>query len=371
MAWIKDDERVDGTPVHYVFYRREGRQTSLTFDDRALAETFRVAVNQLGAVRAEELHRIERAPRAQSSVTVAEWVESHIGHLTGVEKKSIDDYERYLRIDIAPTLGPIALTALTENDIALWVSNLEATPRKKTGRQPTAKTIKNIHGFLSGALGAAVKAGHMAANPAAGRRLPKRTAGDIEDRDDMRMLSRDEFASLLAATTEYWRPLIEFLVVSGCRWGEAVALKPGDVDRDVGTVKVRRAWKYNSDGYEIGATKTVRSKRTINVPAKVLAKLDYSHEWLFVNRVQGPVRYHGFRPRVWDKAVTRSKLDPKPTPHDLRHTCASWMIAAGVPIAVVSRHLGHENIQVTVDTYGDVERSSFVAAADAIGGMLD
>ena len=82
------------------------------------------------------------------------------------------------------------------------------------------------------------------------------------------------------------------------------------------------------------------------------------------------MRYYGFRPRVWDKAVARAGLDPRPTPHDLRHTCASWMIAAGVPIAVVSRHLGHENIQITVDVYGDVDRASFAAAAAAMGKLL-
>ena len=117
------------------------------------------------------------------------------------------------------------------------------------------------------------------------------TPDNDEDRADMRMLSRDEFAALLAATTEYWRPLVEFLVASGCRWGEAAALKPSDVDRKAGTVKIRRAWKYNSDGYQIGDPKTRRSKRTINVPAAVLDKVDYSHEWLFVNRDGGPVRY--------------------------------------------------------------------------------
>ena len=70
--------------------------------------------------------------------------------------------------------------------------------------------------------------------------------------------------------------------------------------------------------------------------------------------------------------MKRANLDqPWPTPHDLRHTCASWMLNSGVvPLSTVSRHLGHENIQITVDTYGDVDRDSFKAAADVMAKLL-
>ncbi|WP_341272096.1 site-specific integrase [Mycobacterium kubicae] len=184
------------------------------------------------------------------------------------------------------------------------------------------------------------------------------------------MLLHDEFAALLSATTEYWRPFLEFLVASGCRWGEATSLRPTDIDREHGTVRIRRAWKYSSKGYTIGVPKTTRSRRTVNVPDALLAKLDYDHEWLFVNRAGGPIRYAGFRRRVWDRAVKKAQLDPPPTPHALRHTCGSWMLNAGVPIMTVSRHLGHESIKVTADIYGHVDRTSHRAAADVMSKLL-
>jgi integrase len=46
------------------------------------------------------------------------------------------------------------------------------------------------------------------------------------------------------------------------------------------------------------------------------------------------------------------------------------MLAAGVPITTVSRHLGHENISVTVDIYSDVDRTSHAAAADVMAKLL-
>lgn len=343
-----------------MLYQIGGRQSSATFDTAKEAELFRDMCNLHGAPRALELAGISDTKRAApTGMTLTEWLTRHIDHLTGIEQKSIDDYRRYVRRDIAPTIGRIPLEALTEDDIGKWVQHLELT-----GNSP--KTIKNKHGFLSGALSKAVPR-FIAANPAAGRRLPR---GDGDD-DEIRMLTVDEFDRLLEATTDYWKPLMEFLVKSGMRWGEVSALKPGDVDRTHGTVKVRRAWKYSSRGYEIGPPKTKRSRRTVAVPKVMLDKLDYSQEWLFVNRDGGPVRYQGFRRRVFDKAVERAQLDPAPTPHDLRHTCASWMLNGGVPITVVSRHLGHESIKVTVDIYGDVDQASAQLAADFMNTVLN
>ena len=72
------------------------------------------------------------------------------------------------------------MTALTEEDIADWGNQMETTPSAKTGRVPAPKAICNKHGFLSGALGAAVPK-HIPANPAAGRRLLH--GADDEERD--------------------------------------------------------------------------------------------------------------------------------------------------------------------------------------------
>jgi integrase len=337
----------------------DGRQTSVTFDDLQAAEGFRDLVDSVGGSRAMAAWGIADLPKVNNlGPTLPDYLTGHIDQLTGVEQKTLDDYRRYVRRDITPFFGQLPLTALTPEDIGRWVQQLETT-----GNSP--KTIHNKHGFLSGALAKAVPT-LIPSNPAAGRRLPRGSGDD----DEMRMLSRQEFTALLEATTEYWRPLLEFMVASGARWGEVVALKPSDVDRASGSVKIRRAWKYSSAGYEIGPPKTKRSRRTIRVPAQVLDQLDYSHEWLFVNRDGGPVRYQGFRRRVWDKAVARAQLDPPPTPHDLRHTCASWMLTGGIPATVVSRHLGHESIKITVDIYGDVDQASAQMAADFMSGVL-
>lgn len=370
-ASIRRRTRSDGTTAYGVLYWLDGRQNILTFDAEKPAEALKAAIKAHGAQRALQMYGIEPHRRSTHKLTVGQWVRRHIDHLTGVEQYTIDVYERYLANDIAPALGDIPLAALTEEDIARWVQRMETEPSAKTKRVVSPKTIQNKHGFLSGALAAAVRAKHIPSNPAAGRSLPRKTGTDDSDGDEIRMLSRDEYTSLLeAGTVPYWRPLLQFLVASGCRWGEASALKPSDVDRAAGTVKIRRAWKKSSKGYHLGPPKTKRSRRTINLPADVLDQLGYDHEWLFVNTLGRPLRYHAFKTNVWNRAVKKAGLEPAPTPHDLRHTCASWLLAAGVPITTVSRQLGHESIKVTADLYTDVDRTSHQAAADVMARLL-
>ena len=81
-------------------------------------------------------------------------------------------------------------------------------------------------------------------------------------------------------------------------------------------VKIRRSSKFP------------RSVRTITMPTSVLDKLDYSQQWIFTNRGCRPVRANSFWNNVWNPGVIEAKLDPRPRFHDLRHTCASWMITA-------------------------------------------
>jgi hypothetical protein len=157
-----------------------GKQSSLSFDDHVRAVRFQDLVNQVGPVKA--LKVIAVIERKGLVLTVAEWID----HLTGVEPGTIRRYRSYLANDIAPALGATPLAALSRDDIALW--------------------------------NATVAGSHITANPCNGLRLPR------WERREMVFLTESEFAILLNAITEYWRPLVTFLVASGARWSEATAL---------------------------------------------------------------------------------------------------------------------------------------------------
>jgi integrase len=88
----------------------------------------------------------------------------------------------------------------------------------------------------------------------------------------MAFLTSDEYQLLKTAFTERWHPFLDFLVASGCRFSEATALTPADVDAVNGTVRIAKAWKRTETGYEMGQPKTRRSVRTINVPTSVAGR---------------------------------------------------------------------------------------------------
>lgn len=372
MAWIKPRTRKDGSGYFSVFFREAGRQTSISWDDLEDAQRCQQLIDQVGPERARDIMRIVSAPRAAQ--TVRQFLTKHIDHLTGVEQGTLARYRAYIKNDIGPALGEIPLAVLSRDDISRWITGM-------TESGASGKTVANKHGFLAGALNTAVRDGDLKANPCDGNKLPR------WDREDMTFLERDEFKLLLGCVTEYWRPLVLFLVTSGCRWSEATALKPSAVDLTGGTVRITKAWKTGDGGYTLGVPKTKMSVRTINVPPHVLSQLDLTGEWVFTNSGRGkgqyadkilrdddgPVRIHSFNPNVWAPAVKRAQekgLTKKPRVHDLRHTCASWLIQAARPLPSIQQHLGHESIETTVGVYGHLDRSSGQGNADALSAML-
>ena len=364
MASIRARKRADGSVAYAVLYKHRGQQTSVTFDTEHAAAEFGDSIELIGAERTMAAFGVgmtERTAKSVSGLSVADWVAKYIATRSGVAKSTLYDYEMYLRNDIKPTIGAIPLELLTHSDVADWVKSM-------TGA--AGKTIANKHGLLSAALNAAVRAELIPSNPAMNTRLPR------TERPEMTFLSREEFGQLTAGFADHWHPLLQFMALSGARFGEVSALKPSDVDLDASTVRIARARKRTYEKgamYEVGPTKTKRSERVINVTRTVLDTLDYSGEWLFTNTKRGPLQLAGWRSNVWYPSVKRAVdmgLKKKPRIHDMRHTCASWMIARGVPLPVIQLHLGHESISTTVNLYGHLDRSQAAAAADLIGADL-
>lgn len=363
MASIRTRTRKDGTSYTSVLYRSDGQQRSTSFDDHAAALRFRDLVDQVGPDKAREIIGAEDAHASERTLT--QWVQHHIDHLTGIEEGTRDRYKAYLKNDITPTIGALPLSAVTETAIARWVQGMDGA---------SGKTVKNKHGFLSGALQAAVRAKLIDANPCEGRRLPRADDGD----DEQVYLTPEEFALLRDAMTERWRPLTTFLVSTGMRYSEAAALTVGDIDAEASTVRIVKAWKYTGTSVRrLGAPKSRKSVRTINIPKQAIeaaGDLDRPADALvFATKTGGPIRAQLYHNKAWRPALAKlggTVGEKKPRPHDLRHTCASWMIAAGVPLPVIQAHLGHESITTTIGTYGHLDRRSAEAASAALGAAL-
>jgi integrase len=69
-------------------------------------------------------------------------------------------------------------------------------------------------------------------------------------------------------------------------------------------------------------------------------------------------------------AARRIKLAPVFRFHDLRHTCSTLMLLAGVSPKVVSERLGHSSIQITLDTYSHVLPTMQADAVTRLGSLI-
>ncbi|MCT7371442.1 tyrosine-type recombinase/integrase [Mycolicibacterium llatzerense] len=372
MASISERTSKAGTS-YVVRWRDEGRgsqQRTVTVALRADAEKFVAVVEAFGGRTACEMYdRLDVYTKGEPTPvgpTLSEFLTAHVNGLTGVEKRTRSQYRDYIRKDIDPVIGMMPVDRVTRADIRRWVQHMEESGA-------AGKTMKNKHGFVSGVFNAAITEGtYSKANPCVGVAIKETETGE------MVFLTQAEYQTFLAAFTDRYKPVMRFLVASGVRFSEMAALRPSDVDYQTGSVRISRAWKKVDDAalsWELGPPKTKKSKRTIVVPVDCLPVVPDGQEYLFVNTHGNPLRSTTFGPNVFKKTLARlQKADKTFTKtlrvHDMRHTCASWMIQAGVPLPVIQRHLGHESIQTTVDRYGHLDQSAAKLAADAMAAML-
>lgn len=378
--------RRDGSTAWQVPFRINGRQTSETFPDRQGATRFARLVDQLGPAAALDTLRAWEGATGDTTWTLATWAEHHVDTLTGVQPDTAHRYRAYIRNDLG-ALAHLPLSAVTEDTVGRWVNELAATGA-------AGSTIAKKHGFLSAVLDHATRQRLIPHNPAKGTRLPRTVT------EPMVFLTHDEYARFLDYVTPYWQPLVTVLFSTGLRWGEATALQAGDVDLERGTITVTRAWK---NGRVLGPPKSKRSRRTISVPPETLEVLRPLVEgkpadaWVFRNQQGGPVRHQTFHENVWQPAVRLANGEPaaagkrvarridgqgrviepatvplgkRPRIHDARHTCASWLLGAGVPINVVQAHLGHESITTSVDRYGHIMPAARAMVSNALSLAL-
>jgi len=346
-----------------VRYRHGGRQSSQTYDKAKDARRFAVLLDAFRGDAQRALDAMASETAVSDVPTVDQLAADHIRLLTGVEEGTRLTYTRLWSRTWGPLIGRLPATHLSKDDVANATNAL--------ARDYSAKSLKNQRGLLASVCDRAVDLGYLPSNPTKRLRLPR--AREAE-RQEMRILTPQEFAGILERTHAHYRPFVRFLAGTGARFGEAVSLQVADVT--LPDVRIRRALKWSPDNKRtIGPTKTRRSNRTVTLPREVADDLEPLLDRpgdapLFTAPRGGTIMHRTFWSDIWLPAVEH--LKPRPRPHDLRHTHAAWLLAAGVPVHVVSRRLGHESIKTTVDVYGGLLPDAQVAAAaaaDAVFGV--
>lgn len=248
----------------------------------------------------------------------------------------------------------------------------------------SARTVRFLHAVLSSALKQAVRWSMLARNPAELVELPRQV------RKEMRALSPAEASEFLkAASADRWGVLFAFALATGMRPEEYLGLQWKDVDLKTGIVIVRRAliWRSVGGGWYFGEPKTTRSRRSIPLPASTLRALlvhrrqqaeerlkagaaYQQNDLVFATPEGGPLAPRNLKRRHFRPILERAKLPQDLRLYDLRHTCATLLLASNEHPKVVSERLGHASITLTLDVYSHVLPTMQEAASQKLESLL-
>jgi integrase len=378
MASIRPRARADGAVAYQVLFRIDGHQVGETFDTLPAADQFVGWIDRYGGQQARDL-RARRTGNIRGTPTVAAWAREHVTRLSGITDGTRARYHRIVDTQLEPTtLGQLPVDVAERRHVQAWIQAQETAGA-------SGKTILNRHGLLFAAFrSATAERLRTGVNPCEHSRIAK------TERRAVTFLTHGEFAILLTHMATWWQPLTVTLAGTGLRFGEATALQVGDaaLDDPVPSLRIERAWKFvNGSTRQLGPPKTQKGRRTVSLSPNVVGMLRPliadrgAGEFLFTTRTGQPVRNVDYREDGWLPALARAtatedehgrripasqRLTKRPRIHDLRHSHASWLIAAGLPLPEIQHRLGHESIKTSSDLYGHLMPGSQQRAADAM-----
>jgi integrase len=266
-------------------------------------------------------------------------------------------YEVHVRLHIKPVLGHIALDRVEP-------AHVQALLNRKLKEGLSSKSVRYIRGTLRTALQQAVRWGYLARNAAAlvdGPRIERYEIKPFDGTEARRLLDALEGDRL--------RALYSVALTMGLRQGEALGLRWQDVDLAIGYLHVQKQLQRIDGKFGLVDLKTSRSRRTLVMPATIVAQLNEHQrrqaeelkakdhrpnglDLVFTRPDGGPldgtVVTHQFH-RLLDRAGLQQRRF-----HDLRHSCATLLLAQGVSPRVVMEILGHSQIALTMNTYTHV-----------------
>jgi integrase len=366
-----------------IYRRRDGRwEARLTSE---MADGRRRRVCFYGTTRKAVAERLTKAlhdrdhglPADPSQMTVkaylARWLEGSVRH--SVRPGTFVSYGNKVRLYVIPEIGAVRLQRLTPADVQALYSRL-------LGRGLSPRSVQYVHAILHRALKQALRWGLVARNVCEAVDRPQ------VQRREMRALTAGEAARFLeAARADRLGALYVLAVTSGLRQGELFGLHWQDVDLDAARVHVTRQLVSGEDGLPVLTdVKSRAGRRVVEIPALTVAALRehrgrqaeerlrlgdaWEHPELVFTTTIGTflsptnLTRQSFRPLLKRAGLPLIRF------HDLRHTAASLLLAAGVHPKVVQERLGHSSIAITLDTYSHVVPSMQRAAADRLDALL-
>lgn len=328
------------------------------------------------------------------ALTVGAYLESWLARIKTMGEIADSTQERYgqLLAPVIAQLGTVPLQQLTKGQIEDFYARCLTSEQTRLGRLVTAETVRKRHVVLRHALEDACfeEPALIQRNPAARAKHPSpaRARGTA--------WTSDEAQVVLAAVYESWLELpVTIALHTGMRSGEVTGLRWRDVhlpDEGPGYLHVSGIVKETQAGVQrVGYGKTKSSRRRLAISAELTdvlrearreqaaRRLRLGAAWEDSGLVVCGERGQMLRPSKFSgrfTAVVRMLeadgvlTTDGATFHSLRHTHATLLLRAGVPVHIVSARLGHSKIQITLDYYGHVIPGDDEAVAESFAGLL-
>lgn len=315
--------------------------------------------------RNELLHEIESGLYCEPAKMAVKdylqkWLKDYAS--TNVSGKTYERYAEIVRNHLEPAIGNLPLPRLTPLHVQECYSGLLKSGRKDGKGGLSKRTVLHVHRLLHTSLGHAVKWQLVARNVADAVQPP------TPERKEMQALDERQTVWLFEAArgTRLYVPIL-FDATTGVRRGELLAVKWLDLNLDSATLSLRRSLEQTRTGLRFKETKNKKG-RIISLPAMLVKALrehraeqnefkklfgdDYKDQGLVFARPDGAI----WKPESFTEEYFRftEKIGVRVRFHDLRHSHASQLLRAGVPIKVVSERLGHSAVGITLDIYSHV-----------------
>ncbi len=331
--------------------RRDGWRAMLSWrdDEGRLHRATKRAPTREEAELALATLRLEHAQGAQKEEDVVfgawleHWLEAVLPGLR-ISEHTKADYRKHAR-----ALAPLASIPLR----SLGVRDAEALLADLAEKEYSRTVCRLVRATLSRVLSDAERTDLVTRNVARAARLPAEARAPRE----RRTLGHEEAARLEQALSgEKDEALWLSMLLLGLRPGEAAALGWGDVDQDAGVLHVVRARRWTPRGYEVGPTKTRRSARVVKMPPRLAAafcaleRATTPDDALVFATPTGRLLEPSAMNHRLARLCTKAGIE-RVTPYELRHSAASLLSDAGVPIETLADLLGHTSTQMLEAVY--------------------
>lgn len=358
-------QRTDGTwcATYSAGYAASGRRVRKTIFGLSKDEV----AKKLSKVQATRMDGTFVEPsRMRLSTLLERWVED--AARPTIRETTYVSYRGIIKNHIDPRIGGTTLAILNPIHIQRLYADME-----RDGVGPRVRQL--THAVLRRALKQALRWGLISRNPCDAidpPRVPKRQISP---------LTADQVQTLLDfAKADRLYALYVVAIGAGMRLGEIFGLHWPDVDLKGRAINVRSTLIEINGKLSLAEPKTPKSRRRVDLPQFVVNALTkhraqsvregFTKEpWVFCNSTGGPLRRTHFHVNHFKPLLDTAEL-PAIRFHDLRHTSATLLLAAGVHPKVVQERLGHSQIGITLDTYSHVVPTMQLEAASKLDALM-